>query len=61
MQLKENLRPYVQILAQGTCLVLAGQNLPQRTLNPINHPADCYVELQKAMGALSYANFNGFY
>ena len=46
-------------LAQGTCLVLAGQNLPQRTLNPINHPADCYVELQKAMGALSYATFNG--
>ena len=46
-------------LTQGTCFVLAGQNLPQRTLNPINHPADTYLELQKAMNALSTAHFNG--
>ena len=46
-------------LAQGTCLVLAGQNLPQRTLNPSYHPADAFCELQKALGALAIVNYNG--
>ena len=46
-------------LGQGTCFVLAGQNLPQRTLNPVGHPADCFCELQKALGALAIVNYNG--
>lgn len=46
-------------LGQGSCLVLAGQNLPQRTLNPVNHPADTFIELQKALGALSSTVYNG--
>lgn len=46
-------------LDQGTCFIIAGQSYPQRTLNPSGHPSDCYMELQKAFGALSYANFNG--
>ena len=46
-------------LGQGTCLVLAGQNLPQRTLNPSYHPADAFCELQKALGALAIVNYNG--
>jgi len=45
---------------QGTCLVLAGQQLPQRTVNPTNRPADMWMELQKAMGSLSYTQYNGF-
>jgi len=46
-------------LGQGSCLVLAGQNWPQRTLNPVNHPADTFIELQKALGALSSTMYNG--
>lgn len=46
-------------LTQGSCLVLAGQNIPQRTLNPCFHPADCFTELQKALGALAIVNYNG--
>ncbi len=44
---------------QGTCLVLAGQQLLQRTVNPSNRPADMWMELQKAMGSLSYTQYNG--
>jgi hypothetical protein len=46
-------------LDQGTCFVIAGQNYPQRTLNPSSHPADCFMELQKSVGALSFNVFNG--
>ena len=46
-------------LGQGTCFVLGGQNLPQRTLNPVNHPADCFLETQRSIGALSSTVFNG--
>ena len=46
-------------LTQGTCLVLAGSNYPQRTINPSYHPADCFIELQKSLGALSIVNYNG--
>lgn len=46
-------------LDQGTCFVIAGQNYPQRTMNPSGHPADCFMELQKSLGALSMATFNG--
>ena len=46
-------------LGQGTCLVAAGMQIPQRTLNPANHPADCFVELQKSIGGLAMVNYNG--
>ena len=46
-------------LTQGTCLVAGGLQIPQRTLNPSYHPADCFVELQKALGALAVVNYNG--
>ena len=46
-------------LGQGTSLILAGLSIPQRGLNPINHPADCFTELQKALGALAIVNYNG--
>jgi hypothetical protein len=46
-------------LDQGTCFVIAGQNYPQRGLNPSGHPSDCFTELQKALGALSFSVFNG--
>ena len=46
-------------LDQGTCLVIAGQNYPQRTLNPSAHPADSFQELQKSFGALNLSVFNG--
>jgi len=46
-------------LGQGSCLVLVGMNVPQRTLNPSGHPADCFTELQKALGALAIVNYNG--
>ena len=46
-------------LDQGTCFVISGQNYPQRTLNPSAHPADCFMELQKALGSLSLSTFNG--
>jgi len=46
-------------LDQGTCFVIAGQNYPQRTMNPSAKPADCYMELQKSFGALNTTVFNG--
>ena len=46
-------------LTQGTCMVISGQNYPQRTLDPSNKPADCFMELQKSFGALNVASFNG--
>jgi len=46
-------------LDQGTCFVIAGQNYPQRTMNPSSKPADCYMELQKSFGALNCNTFNG--
>ena len=46
-------------LAQGTSLILSGLAIPQRGLNPVNHPADCFTELQKALGALAIVNYNG--
>jgi len=39
--------------------VLNSQNVPQRGLNPAGHPADCFIELQKALGALAIVNYNG--
>jgi len=45
-------------LAQGTFLLLLGVSILQRGLNPINHPADCFNELQKALGALAIVNYN---
>lgn len=45
-------------LVQGNCLVLAGQNIPQRTLSLCTHPADCFTELQKALLALALVNYN---
>jgi hypothetical protein len=44
---------------QGTCLLINGQAYPQRTINPSNHPADAFTELQKSLGALSLSVFNG--
>jgi len=46
-------------LDQGTCITIAGQNYPQRTLNPSGHPGDAFVELSKSFGALGLAQFNG--
>jgi hypothetical protein len=46
-------------LDQGTCFIIAGQNYPQRTINPSFHPSDCYMELQKSFGALNLNVFNG--
>ena len=46
-------------LSQGTWLVVASQNIPQRTLNPIGHTADAFTELQKSLGALAIVNYNG--
>ena len=46
-------------LGQGTCLVLSGQNLPQRTINMVNRPSDAFMELQKSLGALSSTVYNG--
>jgi len=34
-------------------------NIPQRTLNPVNHPSDTFIQLQKALGALSSTVYNG--
>ena len=44
---------------QGTCILVNGQAYPQRTINPSNHPADAFTELQKSLGALSFNVFNG--
>ena len=46
-------------LDQGTCLIIAGQNYPQRTISPSNHPSDAFTELQKSIGALAMVNYNG--
>lgn len=46
-------------LDQGSSFILSGQQYPQRTLNPSGHPADCFMELQKALGSLSLSTFNG--
>ena len=47
-------------LTQGTCLIVSGStSIPQRTLNPVNHPADTFTELQKALGAFAIVNYNG--
>ena len=46
-------------LGQGTCLVLSGLNLPQRTINMVNRPSDAFMELQKSLGALSSTVYNG--
>jgi len=46
-------------LTQGTCLVLAGLQLPQRSINMVNRPGDAFMELQKALGALSCTVYNG--
>ncbi len=46
-------------LDQGTCLIIAGQQYPQRTINPSNRPSDTFMELQKSFGSLAYSTFNG--
>lgn len=46
-------------LIQGTCLLINGLSYPQRTLDPSNKPGDSFMELQKALGALSLSVFNG--
>jgi hypothetical protein len=46
-------------LGQGSCLVLSSQNWPQRTLNVVAHPSDCFAEFLKSLGALSTAVYNG--
>jgi len=46
-------------LDQGTAYLIAGQQYPQRGLNPSGHPSDCQAELFKSFGALCAANFNG--
>jgi len=46
-------------LTQGTSLVLAGLQIPQRSINPVNRPADAFLELQNALGALSCTVYNG--
>jgi len=46
-------------LGQGTYLLAAGVQIPQRTLNPCGHPAATYCELQKALGGLAMVNYNG--
>ena len=44
---------------QGTCLLINGQAYPQRTISPCQKPGDAFMELQKALGALSLSVFNG--
>jgi len=46
-------------LAQGTCMVLAGLQVPQRSINMVNRPSDAFMELQKSLGALSCTVYNG--
>ena len=46
-------------LAQGTCLILNGTNIPQRTVAGCYRPSDMFIELQKSIGGLSNALFNG--
>lgn len=45
-------------LGQGTALLAGGVQIPQRTINPTGHPADCFVELQKSLNALGMVNYN---
>ena len=45
-------------LGQGTCLVLAGLQVPQRSLYPLRG-ADTFMELQKSIGALACTVYNG--
>jgi hypothetical protein len=45
-------------LTQGTCFNIAGQNFPQRTLDPSGKPNDCFAELLKAQGSLSFTTYN---
>jgi hypothetical protein len=44
---------------QGTCLLINGQSYPQRSISPCQKPGDAFMELQKALGALSLSVFNG--
>jgi hypothetical protein len=46
-------------LTQGTCMVLAGLQIPQRSINAVNRPPDAFMELQRALGALSCTVYNG--
>jgi hypothetical protein len=46
-------------LDQGTSYIIGGAQYPQRTLNPSAHPADAFMETQKALGALGFSVFNG--
>ena len=54
-------------LVQGTSWIIGGQSYPQRTLDPSNKPADCFMELKKSFGSMSYTTFigcinkNGYY
>ena len=46
-------------LTQGSCLIIGGLSFLQRTINPLYHPSDAFISLQKSIGALSIANYNG--
>jgi hypothetical protein len=46
-------------LDQGTCYIVAGNNIPQRALSPSSKISDAYMSTQKALGALSFDIFNG--
>lgn len=46
-------------LQQGTCLVLNGTNVPQRCVAGCFRTSDMFIELQKSIGGLSNALFNG--
>jgi hypothetical protein len=46
-------------LVQGTSWIIGGQSYPQRTLDPSNKPADCFMELKKSFGSMSYTTFIG--
>jgi hypothetical protein len=46
-------------LGSGTGWLVAGQLIPQRSLDPSTKTADCFAELQKSMGALNCVNYNG--
>jgi len=46
-------------LTQGTCILINGLSYPQRTMDVCGKPGDAFMELQKALGALSLSVFNG--
>jgi hypothetical protein len=46
-------------LDQGTSYIIGGAQYPQRCLAPSAHPADAFMETQKALGALGFSVFNG--